>query len=190
METETAALKEWAVAIKALSEGRQILIMRKGGIREETRDFRLESESFFLFPTYEHQKKALVKEEYRDLLDETLKVWSPDKPTVPVDCWAEAVADIEVFDQSELERLMPYHIWTDTFAEERLKWKKTKPLHLILLRVYKLDTPVDVPLIPEYTGCKSWLRFPDELAAAVRIPVLNDTEFAAKVAEIRSALGR
>ena len=66
------ALKEWASAVKALENGSQIFIMRKGGIVEETRDFQVESNDFFLYPTYEHQRKELLKEQYRGVIDETL----------------------------------------------------------------------------------------------------------------------
>ena len=62
MERKPIALKEWAAAIKALENGTQIFIMRKGGIIEETRDFRVQSEAFYLYPTYEHQRKELLKE--------------------------------------------------------------------------------------------------------------------------------
>jgi hypothetical protein len=34
-----AALKEWAVVCKALEEGRQILLLRKGGIMEYKQGF-------------------------------------------------------------------------------------------------------------------------------------------------------
>ena len=34
IETTNAALKEWAIVCKALAEGRQILLIRKGGIEE------------------------------------------------------------------------------------------------------------------------------------------------------------
>ena len=37
------SLKEWAVAVKALGEGEQIITIRKGGLYEETREFRLEN---------------------------------------------------------------------------------------------------------------------------------------------------
>lgn len=40
------ALKEWAVAIRALDAGDQILLLRKGGIVEETKDFRVRGRAF------------------------------------------------------------------------------------------------------------------------------------------------
>lgn len=59
------ALKEWAVTVKALQEGHLMLVMRKGGIIEETRDFQLVSPSFYLMPAYEHQKEHLLKADYQ-----------------------------------------------------------------------------------------------------------------------------
>ncbi|MDF2923685.1 MAG: hypothetical protein K0R57_2599 [Paenibacillaceae bacterium] len=184
------ALKEWAVAIKALREGGQILVLRKGGIVEETRDFQLESHDFYLYPTYEHQKKELVKEAYREALDQAMDGWSADDTTVPLTVYAHVVEDIEIADQEELNRLSRFHIWTDTFAEERLKWKKTSPLHLLLLRVYELEQIVKLPIADEYLGCKSWVRIPDPIPKINMHPVLDDAEFNARVQEIRGALKR
>ena len=57
------ALKEWAVAVKSLGRGEQIIALRKGGIHREDRDFRFVHPEFLLFPTYEHQKAELIKSE-------------------------------------------------------------------------------------------------------------------------------
>ncbi|MCS7463660.1 DUF1802 family protein [Paenibacillus doosanensis] len=190
VETEPAALKEWAVAVEALRSGRQILIMRKGGIREETRDFQVESESFYLFPTYEHQKKQWMKPEHQADLDKTLEGWSPQDTEVTIRCYAELFEDILIADQQQLNQLSEYHIWTDSFAEERLKWKRAKPLHVMLLRIYELSEPVRIPVVPEYNGCKSWIQLKDAALKEVRRkPVLSDAEFEAAVARIKSSLG-
>ena len=42
------ALKEWAVNVRALSEGEQLLTLRKGGIHENGRAFALDHDRFFL----------------------------------------------------------------------------------------------------------------------------------------------
>ncbi|HZE05054.1 MAG TPA: DUF1802 family protein, partial [Solirubrobacteraceae bacterium] len=49
------AFKEWAVTVRALAEGEQLLTLRKGGIREPEKHFKLEHERFFLYPTFDHQ---------------------------------------------------------------------------------------------------------------------------------------
>mgnify|MGYP001349644421 CR=1 FL=1 len=60
-----AALKEWAAAERALSQGRQILLLRKGGIHEEGKDFRAIYPEFHIYPKFEHQREELLQPEYR-----------------------------------------------------------------------------------------------------------------------------
>lgn len=182
------ALKEWAVSVKALAEGQQIIIMRKGGIIEETRDFQLISPTFYLMPAFEHQKKHLLKERYEDALDETLVDWSPNMETIKLEAYAEVVEDIEVTDQETLDRLRDFHIWTDTFAEERLNWKRTKPLHVLVLRVFRLSAPIEIPMRAAYNGCKSWVRLEDEFAVPEKTPVLEEGKFQIEVQKIKQAL--
>ncbi|MDF2960367.1 MAG: hypothetical protein K0S39_2102 [Paenibacillus sp.] len=183
------ALKEWAVSVEALRNGQQILIMRKGGIREETKDFQVESDSFYLFPTYEHQKKQWIKPDYQHQLDKTLEGWSIQDTEVSVSCYAELAEDILIEDQEQLSKLGSLHIWTDSFAEERLKWKRTKPLHVMLLRVYELTAPVRLPILPSYNGCKSWIQLEsDVLGKMERRPVLDEASFKKAVEQIKQAL--
>lgn len=190
MNKQPVALKEWAVAIKALLEGKQILIMRKGGIVEETRDFQLESQSFYLYPTYEHQKKELIKEPNRADIDATLTGWSSENKDVAIEAYAEVIEDIEIYDQEELNRLSGLHIWTDQFAEERLKWKRKNPLHVLLLKVYKLEQPVRIPILEDYIGCKSWIRIGTEMPDAAMAPVLDDKTLDRQRTAVHEALGR
>ncbi|WP_052339875.1 DUF1802 family protein [Gorillibacterium massiliense] len=183
------AFKEWAVAVNALAEGKTILLLRKGGIAEETKDFQLESHSFFLFPTYEHQKANLVKAKYRGFWSEAQAEMNPEaEDIVSIVCRAEVVEDLEIFSLEELEQLRDFHIWTDDFAEERLRWKKKNPLHALLLRVYKLSEPVPIPRLEEYGGCKSWIQLQTDIHGDIGIPVLTDAEFAEQVWKIKHLL--
>src|SRR5205823_6044048 len=61
------AFKEWAVICRALAEGRQSLILRKGGIAEPGGEFALEQKHFWLFPTYVHQQQTGIKPEARTM---------------------------------------------------------------------------------------------------------------------------
>ena len=42
-------LKEWATVVKALEQGKQTVILRKGGILETASGFNIESKNFFYF---------------------------------------------------------------------------------------------------------------------------------------------
>ena len=59
------AFREWAVTVRGLAEGEQLITLRKGGIREEQKHFGLEHERFFLYPTFDHQRTDLVRESHR-----------------------------------------------------------------------------------------------------------------------------
>ncbi|MFC5529362.1 DUF1802 family protein [Cohnella yongneupensis] len=177
------ALREWAVAVEALASGRQVIVLRKGGIAEETKEFKVESPRFYLFPSYEHQKPHLMKEEARAtvLLTQEEALANPD--TVRIAYYAEVVHDLEVTDEETLQRLDALHVWTHDYAAERLKWKRTKPLHVLVLRVYAVDNPLLLPLDESFGGCKSWLQIPPISPSAMH-PVLTDEQFDARVDEV------
>jgi len=184
----TLALKEWAVAIKALGEGKQIITVRKGGLYEETREFKLENDTFYLYPTYEHQKPEMVKPEYQPMLEATLEGWSPEKTTVEIRYFAKITDDVELMDEAKLRALGAYHIWTDNFADVRLHWKKKQPLHILFARVYELEQPMTIDIAEEYKGCKSWHHLLQDVNQAQFKPVLSDEEYEAKRAEIMQLL--
>src|SRR6185369_2720086 len=76
------AFKEWAVTVRALAEGEQLITLRKGGIREPDKHFALEHERFFLYPTFDHQREDLVRESHQPELLRALEegVWPEGDP--------------------------------------------------------------------------------------------------------------
>ncbi|WP_426334418.1 DUF1802 family protein [Paenibacillus silvae] len=182
------ALKEWASAIKALEDGRQIMVMRKGGIVEETKHFELKSPAFYLYPTYEHQRKELIKSPDQSYVEESLAEWEPEASTIRITAYAEVTQDLEIRDQEMLDRLLEYHMWTADFAEARLKWKKKDPLHVLILRVYRLQEPVEIAVLPEYNGCRSWISIPNGPVPRAMTPVLDVADFDKQVRKINETL--
>ena len=65
------ALKEWNATCRALAEGRQIILLRKGGLLDEDGVFALEQSNFWMLPTAFHQEPHLLKTEHLDLLNES-----------------------------------------------------------------------------------------------------------------------
>jgi hypothetical protein len=76
------AFKEWAVTVRALAEGEQLVTLRKGGIREPDKHFALEHDRFFLYPTFDHQRGDLVRESHQPELRRALEegVWAEGEP--------------------------------------------------------------------------------------------------------------
>jgi hypothetical protein len=196
------AFKEWAVTVRALAEGEQLLTLRKGGIREADRHFSLEHDRFFLYPTFDHQRYDLVRESHQPELGRALEegVWADGEPPsgaltldgdiaqpdrVRIRAWAEVAAHFTVTDRRAVEALSPYYVWTTDYAEKRLAWKRRHPLHVILLRTYRIPRPVTVKVREEYGGCRSWLELTRELPFE-GTPVLSDDEFERAYDEISS----
>ena len=75
------AFKEWAVTVRALAEGEQLLTLRKGGIREENKHFEIEHDRFFLYPTFDHQRNDCVRDAHVPELGRALEegVWPDDE---------------------------------------------------------------------------------------------------------------
>lgn len=192
MQTAVAcaqALKEWAVTVQALAEGTQIILLRKGGIREEDREFRVEQPSFLLYPTYEHQRADLLQPAYRPDL-EALLASAPPGDRLRFEYWAEVTDVYETLDASEVAALTPLHIMTENYAEERLRWRPKKPLYVVLVRVYRLPAVYLLPCTPAYGGCKSWVELERAIPLENITPVLDDAAYAAKRDAVRAALGR
>ena len=182
------ALKEWAVTVHSLAQGQQILLLRKGGIHEEGKDFRVIHSEFLLYPTYEHQREDLLKPEHQSTLSQLLSEL-PRSETITFTHWAKAEEIIEVSDQEKVDELSPHHIWADEYAQSRLHWKPMLSLSIMLLRVYKIEQPVTVPFIPEYGGCTSWVEGIPTINLGNMKPVLADQEFQRQVDEIKGSLG-
>lgn len=167
------SLKEWAVAIRALERGHTALAVRKGGIREKA--FAVERERFLLFPSYEHQNPDQLKSEYHGILEETRG--NADDGPVRFTSFAEVYRAYEISEQETLEELDPYHVWTQEYAESRLKWRPKKPLTVLVLRNYLLPEPVELPYSEAYGGCKSWIGVERSISVAGATPALTDEEF-------------
>src|SRR5438132_1282831 len=61
--------------------------------------------------------------------------------------------------------------------------KPRHPLHVLVLRVYRIPRPVTVRVRPEYEGCMSWVEIDRELPFE-GTPVIADEEFERAAAAI------
>ena len=182
------ALKEWAITVRALSQGEQILLLRKGGIHESGKDFRVIHPEFLLYPTYEHQREDLLLEKHQPALRQLLSE-TPAGDEITFSHWARVEEVLEIADQDKVDDLSPFYIWTKEYAQSRLRWKPMLPLAIMLLRVYRMEQPVTVPFLPEYKGCTSWVEVLTDVNLGQLQPALSDDEFQRQVAEIKGSLG-
>jgi hypothetical protein len=50
-----------------------------------------------------------------------------------------------------------YHIWNDRYVNLRMDYNPKKPISVLLLRVYKMNNPLEVDIKREWAGCRSWV---------------------------------
>jgi hypothetical protein len=181
--TLDVALKEWATVVDALSSGRQVLLLRKGGILEQSvrNRFSITHDQFLLFPTYLHQSRGQLK-------DEVAFEPAAAEPEVVSLATAGVVTDIvPVASRAQVDRLDDRHIWTSALVDMRFNYKPQNPLYLVLVRAYRLPAAVSLPNLPAYAGCKSWVLLGRSVDTAGATPVLDD---AAYEAHRQSIMGR
>lgn len=176
------AFKEWAVAVNALETGKTIMLLRKGGIREEGNRFQVSQDQVLLYPTYEHQKPGLLKNEYASLVTTVTPGWHPE--TISIGSWAKITHVLMVSEDNRLTNLLPYHIWNEEFATSRFHWKPRQPLYVLLLRTYLLASRVEIPYLEQYGGCRSWINLVPAVSLESMTPVLDEDEYSQRVNQI------
>ena len=186
MDSLRHTLKEWAVAVRALERGETALVVRKGGIREKA--FAVANRRFLLLPGYEHQRPELLKPGYRRLL-RGIPDLTDDGP-LRFTSFAEVRGAYEISEPGSLAAIDPYHIWTPEYAGSRFRWRPKKPLTVLVLRVYLLPEPVELPYSEAYGGCKSWIELEEPVSTAGARPALSDEGFERLVSPALEVLGK
>jgi hypothetical protein len=154
------ALKEWSIICKAMEEGKQTILLRKGGILEYKKGFEISQKLFLLYPTLEHQAAEYLQsnylQEYELLLKRNSSEIVQDKVnTIRIIARIEAMQ--EFHDHELLSKLEKYHIWNEKYVNMRMNYNPKKPMNALLLRIYKLSQPISIDVNPEWAGCKSWI---------------------------------
>ena len=169
------AFKEWAVICRALAEGRQALILRKGGIAETAGEFRLENTRFWLYPTYVHQQESGIRPDPEPLLKQVLAE-RPPEGTVRLTHWAEVTGVYHVHDIASALKLCDLHLWSTATVQARFLYR-TPGLCVLPVRVYRAAEAFELPETPAYAGCRSWVDLGRDLSTEGAAPVLEDREF-------------
>jgi hypothetical protein len=181
------AFKEWAVVVDALARGEQILILRKGGISEGAGGFKMEHSRFLLFPTLFHQQRESVILSAQQRFDQIAPHF-PATDKLRLEFFAETVLAERINAESGLQALRGQHIWRDEVIAERFEWGREKAIYALAARIFRLPQAIELPMLPSYGGCKSWIELDREIATEGAQPVLKDVQFEHKLDELRAAL--
>ena len=169
------AFKEWAAIVAALGAGAQTLILRKGGISEGRGGFDpARASRFWLYPTAFHAQREKLK----PAAEPFFAAYTPVMPPA-LEFYAELVAHRFLADWPVVAALDPHHFWTEATVRERFEWAHPAGIHLLVVRVHRLASPVPLPAGLDPGGCKSWIDLPlGDPAARPARPVLTGDAFA------------
>jgi hypothetical protein len=186
------ALKEWSAAVHALLDGRQTVLLRKGGIAEKR--FAVAAPEFLLFPTVAHSHRERVRPEHRDLL--ALAAADSTETAVTIRAAAKVIAAIEVNRPEAIEQIADLHIWTaDSVQADRLDFRPKHRLTVLVVQARPLIAPVELVRVPAFAGCKSWVDLTsDDTALRTRGahedgPVHDDATLQRVAERVRASVG-
>ena len=166
------AFKEWAVICRALAEGRQSLILRKGGIAEEGGTFRPEHSEFLLYPTFFHEHRTGVKPAFLPLL-EAAEQEKPEAGTIRFTHFVRVEHVKHITDLDAVLALDSLHAWTPEVVRQRFHYR-TPGLFLLSVGVYRLAKPTMRMEHPNYAGCKTWVTLDEPVDTTGAEPVLTN----------------
>jgi hypothetical protein len=176
-------LKEWSAAVHALLDGRQTVLLRKGGIHEKR--FDVAARRFLLFPTVAHSHAERVRPEHRDLLA-VAAADSTDTELV-LRAGANVVAAVEVNNPDGLADVEDLHIWTaESVRADRLDFRPKHRLTVLVVQASPLAEPIRLRRTPDYAGCTSWVSLPVDVDW--RGPVHDDATLAGIAERVRQAV--
>ena len=160
------ALREWATIVKALGEGKQTILIRKG-------ELKFTHNEFFLYPTFTTQTKDKFKGQFH--LDFDATVTGRAKGKVMMEFYAQIKEVCEVTKSKKLLELDSCYTWTSSHVEDYFQKTKDKKLYVIILRVFKLPKPVLIE--PSGPGSIVWVNLPTSISTQGLVPVLKDSQF-------------
>jgi hypothetical protein len=182
------AFKEWAGICDALSDGRQALLLRKGGIRESggAGGFVPEYREFWLYPTWSHQAEQGLRTAGSSA--PPAHAAAGDR-AVPI----SALVDVELIGYVETEEalraLEPFHQFTTQTIFQRFHYRRPG-LWALSARVWRRDRPFILAPTPEQAGCKTWALLEKPLPTTGVEPVLTDDQWTKTRDRLRSILDR
>ena len=162
-------LKEWDSVCQALLQGRQIALLRKGGIHESGGEFELEFRRFFLFPTFLHQDKEMLKPEHQDLFQ-----YNGSEPKqIQLSAYADVTDIVRIQSPEQIAAIDACHIWTPRLIQSRLDYRPENPLYLLVVRTGRLAEPITIENHSSYAGCRSWVGLRKTINVKDASPVLD-----------------
>jgi hypothetical protein len=79
-------------------------------------------------------------------------------------------------------------VWKPDVIEERFDWGRSKAIFALVVRTFRLQERVDLPMSLRYGGCKSWIELERDIDVSNARPVLSDDDFEGLLKRFNAAL--
>ncbi|MFB6354970.1 MAG: DUF1802 family protein [bacterium] len=189
------AFKEWGAVIKALENGDQIGILRRG--HEDKPRFSYSRRRFWLIPTYDHQKEDYIQPLYRDYVSESEQERDEaGDDHIRVSSWVQAKTMLKIEKNERLNWLTDYVVYSPRALQERFQLQPNEALYFLIVRVYNLPDPRILNQQPEYGTCSSgnpddaWVELKQRIPMQADNPAIDLAEFEERKNKIRARLIR
>ncbi|MGD9897474.1 MAG: DUF1802 family protein [Candidatus Methylacidiphilaceae bacterium] len=170
--------------MRALGQGAQSLILRKGGIAEGRSGFIPRHLDFWLLPTRFHAQASKLRPEFRCFAQGQEET---EPEAVELEYVAKLVWSRFLVDWPSVRRLVRLQLWEEALLRERFAYGQKEGLHLLMVRVYR-SQKVSCPWDRSLGGCRSWVAVEHPWSEPL-VPVLSDAEFGTREREAFVAAG-
>ena len=182
----STALKEWAIVVEAILEGRHCLLLRKGGLREIHREFQIDHPEFLLYPTYEEQRPEHLLQAWREKL-QRIHSLRPDGSHVILKGYCAVEAAWEVPDPRRVLEPPGRVIWSPEYL--RGEFPEGNPFCALLVRAFRLSQAREIAELGKYAASRTWVSLMDEISIEGARPVMTDEAFRRQAGELQRMLG-
>ncbi len=178
------ACKEWAGVRDALVDGRQTILIRKGGVSEGAGpgEFTLEHPAFWIYPTQLHEAEQGLKTQA-----EGGQASSSPPGTVLLSALARVHSATWLASERTLESLDAFHVLTHETIEKRFHYRRPG-LWVILARVMVARPGFAIGIRPGDAGCKTWVSLERALPTEGLEPAMDEMAWHQTVSRLERVL--
>lgn len=181
-------VKEWAVVTEAIRAGKQCYLLKKGGLIEPDHpDFDRPAGAFGLIPTWKRQSSDLLRAQSTREYVEQLE-GDDESETITVSTVVDVTEQIVLINPIRAHRLWDCHVWRADHITERINTRPEVPLHLLFIRAYALEKPIEIKRPGNFDDMRHWVALEQELSLGNAKPILVDPAFKRETRIVRELL--
>jgi hypothetical protein len=179
---EVIAFKDWAAVCDAMGQGRQSVILRKGGLAEGRDGFQFRHSEFFLFPTGYHEQFSKLRHGQTDGLQ---SAGGSRKGQVQIRDFFRLEWHAPVTEWPAAHALEAFHPYREEVVRERFDYDASPGLQVAFGRAFRLREPWTLPDQASFGGCRSWIALPSPAPEFDSMtPAIDDVQHAALAARL------